>query len=295
MRDTVAGCVAKFGGQARVPRGAGLSARSRSAGAAGKLAVQAPTASSTPARAGPAAARARCDGSTSHRRFDRRRPEPHRGGRRRRRLPHRLPVRPGPARIASSLNYNGAAPVGGGVTVGVDAQGDVCICSLRHHPPRRRRPGHLPRRAGSLGFTGNTPSRLVDSRTLGARVGTGLAARGRRRRRRGVAEPHRRRCHRLGLPDRLPVRRDDALRVERQLPPRPPGRRQRRHGHGQRRAKVCILASVATHVVVDLAGRFGAGGSSFVPAAPTRVLDTRPGIGGWQGSASFRQARSPST
>ena len=54
--------------------------------------------------------------------------------------------------------------------------------------------------------------------------------------------------------------------------------------------QVCIFASVPVHVVVDIAGRFGGGGSSFVPATPTRILDTRPGVGGWQGSASLLQA-----
>ncbi len=40
--------------------------------------------------------------------------------------------------------------------------------------------------------------------------------------------------------------------------------------------KVCIYSHADTHVVVDLAGWF-APGSDYVPTAPTRLLDTRPG------------------
>jgi hypothetical protein len=44
---------------------------------------------------------------------------------------------------------------------------------------------------------------------------------------------------------------------------------------------ICVYTSARTRVIVDLQGRFGSGGASFVAAHPTRVLDTRNGAGGW--------------
>lgn len=46
--------------------------------------------------------------------------------------------------------------------------------------------------------------------------------------------------------------------------------------------KVCIdITTANADVIVDLTGTFGAGGLSFVPVAPRRMLDTRSAIGGW--------------
>ena len=48
--------------------------------------------------------------------------------------------------------------------------------------------------------------------------------------------------------------------------------------------QLCVVASVATHVIVDLAGRFAATRQLlFHPVAPVRVLDTSTGRGGWSG------------
>jgi hypothetical protein len=44
---------------------------------------------------------------------------------------------------------------------------------------------------------------------------------------------------------------------------------------------VCIEVTTSADVIVDLTGTFGAGGLSYVPANPTRMLDTRNAIGGW--------------
>lgn len=45
---------------------------------------------------------------------------------------------------------------------------------------------------------------------------------------------------------------------------------------------VCIAASAATDIAVDITGSFSDDGAlSFVPVAPTRTLDTRRGVGGW--------------
>jgi hypothetical protein len=45
--------------------------------------------------------------------------------------------------------------------------------------------------------------------------------------------------------------------------------------------EVCVVASSAARLVVDLFGTFTVGGASYVPVAPTRLLDTRDGTGGW--------------
>jgi hypothetical protein len=45
---------------------------------------------------------------------------------------------------------------------------------------------------------------------------------------------------------------------------------------------ICVQSMNAVDVVVDLTGVFGAGGDlRFVPTDPTRMLDTRSGVGGW--------------
>jgi hypothetical protein len=44
---------------------------------------------------------------------------------------------------------------------------------------------------------------------------------------------------------------------------------------------ICVYTSARARVIVDLQGRFGSGGASFVATNPTRVIDTRNGLGGW--------------
>jgi hypothetical protein len=46
---------------------------------------------------------------------------------------------------------------------------------------------------------------------------------------------------------------------------------------------ICIFASSRTDVVVDLLGTYGAKGLRYQAATPTRLLDTRAGVGGWSG------------
>jgi hypothetical protein len=48
-------------------------------------------------------------------------------------------------------------------------------------------------------------------------------------------------------------------------------------------ATVCVFASSRTDVVVDLLGSYGPKGLRYQAATPTRLLDTRAGIGGWSG------------
>jgi hypothetical protein len=47
--------------------------------------------------------------------------------------------------------------------------------------------------------------------------------------------------------------------------------------------QLCVFASANVDLVIDLAGAFDDGGASLTLAAPTRLLDTRDGQGGWKG------------
>jgi GDSL-like Lipase/Acylhydrolase family len=45
---------------------------------------------------------------------------------------------------------------------------------------------------------------------------------------------------------------------------------------------ICVAASTSVDVIVDITGSFTAGGGlRFVPAEPSRMIDTRSGVGGW--------------
>jgi hypothetical protein len=55
--------------------------------------------------------------------------------------------------------------------------------------------------------------------------------------------------------------------------------------------RVCVYTPVSSDVLVDLTGVFRpATGLRFVPAPPTRMLDTRSGTGGWAGRFAAGQA-----
>jgi len=49
------------------------------------------------------------------------------------------------------------------------------------------------------------------------------------------------------------------------------------------------LATDPPHLVVDVTGTFGSGGLRYVPVPATRLLDTRNGVGGWQGRPAREQ------
>ena len=45
---------------------------------------------------------------------------------------------------------------------------------------------------------------------------------------------------------------------------------------------ICVFASTSVDVIVDITGSFTAGeGLEFLPAEPSRMIDTRSGVGGW--------------
>lgn len=58
-----------------------------------------------------------------------------------------------------------------------------------------------------------------------------------------------------------------------------------------RGGRVCVSTTADTDVLVDLTASFhpGSSGLRFVPTAPTRLLDTRTGTGGWRGRQHPRQ------
>ena len=53
---------------------------------------------------------------------------------------------------------------------------------------------------------------------------------------------------------------------------------------------LCILNQSPVHLVVDLAGIYGAAGLLLQATAPTRILDTRDGTGGWLGATAAGQS-----
>jgi len=53
---------------------------------------------------------------------------------------------------------------------------------------------------------------------------------------------------------------------------------------------LCILNQSPVHLVVDLAGIYGTAGLLLQATAPTRILDTRDGTGGWLGATAAGQS-----
>jgi hypothetical protein len=54
--------------------------------------------------------------------------------------------------------------------------------------------------------------------------------------------------------------------------------------------KFCVFTSTPTDVIVDITGVFSPDGTlQFTPVAPTRMVDTRTGIGGWRGHPDIGQ------
>jgi len=52
----------------------------------------------------------------------------------------------------------------------------------------------------------------------------------------------------------------------------------------------CVFTNSPVDVIVDVTGVFGAGGAlRFAPVAPTRMVDTRVGTGGWRGHVGVGQ------
>ena len=53
---------------------------------------------------------------------------------------------------------------------------------------------------------------------------------------------------------------------------------------------VCFYSSVNAHIVIDLTASFAPGPDLVQPVVPTRLLDTRSGVGGWLGRLIAGQA-----
>lgn len=180
---------------------------------------------------------------------------------------------------ASNLNYDRWQEVANHVTVPPGPNGTVCVYS--------HATSHVVvDLAGSLGtgFEGIAPARLLDTRLTG---GGPVAA--------GGVVP----LAAAGAPADAVAAVVDLTAVAPDGPgylaafacggPVPPVSSVN-HGDGQTVAnlavvplspsgELCVTSYTAAHVVVDLTGWFTAGGS-FVPVAPSRVVDTRAGVGG---------------
>lgn len=189
---------------------------------------------------------------------------------------------------SSSLNYGGSAPVAAGVTVGVDPGGDVCVFSSATTHLLVDVQGAY--RAGSgLGFAPRAvPARLADTRA-GARLAPGAELR--------VDVGASGAWLNLTAVDPSGAGFLTVYPCGGVLPnvsnlnfvPGPQPVANAATVAAGPANQVCVQSSVPVHVIVDLSGGFGASGASFVPAAPTRVLDTRLGQGGWQGSVRAQQ------
>ena len=53
--------------------------------------------------------------------------------------------------------------------------------------------------------------------------------------------------------------------------------------------EICVFNSSPMNVVVDLVGTYGTSGLRYQPVTPTRLLDTRVGLGGWLGAPADGQ------
>jgi hypothetical protein len=58
---------------------------------------------------------------------------------------------------------------------------------------------------------------------------------------------------------------------------------------GAANGEVCVFTSSPMNVVVDLVGTYGPTGLRYQPVVPTRLLDTRVGLGGWLGAPASGQ------
>ncbi len=281
MRDTVAGCVAQYGAQARA-LGTPPAGPIAAAGAAGKLQAQVPgrvldTRATSPLPGGWALrVHVAAPGSTAAA------------------LNLTAVGAAGPGYLvaypcdrpvpgSSSLNYLNATPVAGGVTVGVDSAGDACILTSATTHLLVDVQGTY-KAGGSLGFTPLAPARVADTRWSGVRLAPG-----------GVLEVP------VGAPagwlnltavgatgggflTAYPCGGTIPYVSNLNYAAGPQAIANAASVTADANGKVCVVASAPVHVAVDLGGRFGPGGSAFVPAVPQRVLDTRGGTGGWQGS-----------
>ena len=188
--------------------------------------------------------------------------------------------------LASNLNYTAGRPRGAAATVTLDPAGRLCLRSYAAADVIVDVSGaYVPGDGGSR-FAPATPTRLLDTRgatRLDAGGGSGVTVPAG-----ATAATINLTATRSGGPGFLTAYPCDQ--------PRPVASNVN-YGAGQTVAnlavvgasadgRVCVFASSATDVVVDLLGTFarsGAGGLRYQAATPVRLLDTRDGAGGWAG------------
>jgi hypothetical protein len=195
-----------------------------------------------------------------------------------------------PPPLASNLNYAAGRARGAAATVTLDPTGRLCLRSYAATDVIVDVSGaYVPGDGGSR-FTPVTPARLLDTRA-GGRLGAGDAV--------SVAVPSGATAATVNLtatstggPGFLTAYRCDQ--------PRPLASNVN-YGAGQTVAnlavvpvgvdgRLCVYASAATDVIVDLLGTAGASGLRYQAAVPVRLLDTRDGTGGWSGRPGAFQA-----
>jgi hypothetical protein len=188
-----------------------------------------------------------------------------------------------PPPATSSLNYRAGRPRGAAATVALDDRSRFCVRSLVDTDVIVDVSGAFTPAADGARLTPMLPTRLLDTRTTGTLAAGRVAV---------VALPS---AASAAVVNLTATNADTAgyLTAFRCGDPAPRASNVN-YGPGETVANlavvpaaadgtVCIVASSRTDLVVDLLGTYGANGLRYQAATPTRLLDTRAGIGGWSG------------
>ena len=178
------------------------------------------------------------------------------------------------APLASNLNYAAGRPRGAAATVTLDAAGRLCLRSYAATDVIVDVSGAYVAGDGGARFTPTTPARLVDTRA-GGRLAAGDVV--------TVAVPTGASAATVNL-TATGAAGAGFLTAYRCDQPRPLTSNVN-YGTGQTVAnlavvpvgadgRLCVYASAATDVIVDLLGTAGAAGLRYQAAAPVRLLDT---------------------
>ncbi len=192
--------------------------------------------------------------------------------------------------LASNLNYVAGRPRGAAATVTLDAGRRLCLRSYATTDVIVDVSGAYTPATDGARFGPATPTRLLDTRA-GAPVAAGAVA--------TVTVPAGVTAATLNL-TATGAAQPGFLTAYRCDQPRPLASNVN-YATGQTVANlavvpaatdgtVCVYASSATDVVVDLLGTYGTSGLRYQAATPVRLLDTRDGTGGWSGRAGAFQS-----
>ncbi len=187
------------------------------------------------------------------------------------------------APVASNLNYTAGRPRGAAATVTLGTGARLCVRSYAAADVIVDVSGaYVPGDAGSR-FTPAVPARLLDTRGAAPLAAGAVTA---------VTVPASAAAATVNVTATGP-KGPGFLTAYRCDQPRPLASNVN-YGAGQTVAnlavvpasadgRICVFASSATDLIVDLLGTFGPTGLRYQAATPVRLLDTRDGTGGWQG------------